>query len=197
MADHLLKRFQLGGVGCVLALVAAIAAIPAAFTGGSIVASALGLVGAVLILLGVFALKERFQSPLFSIGATFIIVGAVASLAAAALLLSALDSMGPGMMTGSPADMQRALGASAGALVALGFLALLALVGWILIGVGLVTTRQQIGQALGPGQDGFVMATGILVIIPLIQLVGLILLAIVFFKLAKGVAPAASAPPAA
>lgn len=194
MTGHLSKRFQLGGVGCILALVAAVAAIPAAFTGGSIAASALGLAGGILILLGVFALHERFQSSLFSVGAIFIIIGAVASLAAVVLLVSALGSLATSAMMGSPADLQRALGASAGALIVLGFLALLALVGWILVGVGLITTRQQIGQALGPGQEGFVMATGILVIIPFIQLVGLILLALVFFKLAKGVAPTAAAP---
>lgn len=196
MAGHLPKRFQLGGVGCILILVGALAGIPLAFSSGAIMASLLGLVGAILVLLGVFALKEKFQSPLFSLGAIFMIVGYVAALAAAALLLSALSSLGSAVTTGSITDFRAAAGASVGALVAVGFLALLAWVGWILVGVGLIITRQAVGSALGPGQEGFVMATGILVIIPLIQLVGFILLAVIFFKLAKGAPAAASAPSA-
>lgn len=196
MASHLPKRFQLGGIGCILILVGAVAAIPAGFTSGAIVASALGVIGAILAILGIFALKERFQSPLFSIGPILMIVGYLAGVAATVLFVSALSSFASSALTGSPADLQAAMGASLGAIAAIGFLALLAWVGWILVGVGLITTRQQIGSALGPGQDSFVMITGILVIIPLIQMVGFILLALIFFKLAKG-APAAPAAPAA
>lgn len=202
-----MDKFKLGGVGCVLVLVGALVGFGAAammtsallnagaaFGGGAVnpgaiaaalqsafvlilAAGVLSLVGSILAALGTFGLKERFQSPLYQIGGILVLVGALGSVAGSAAVMAAF----------SGGDALGGLGLAQ----TVGYVGLLSWVGWILVGVGLITTRQAVGGALGAGQESFVMIAGILVIIPLIQIVGFILLGLIFFKLAKG-APAAA-----
>ncbi len=202
-----MDKLKLGGVGCILILLGTLVGIGAGavmagaiFNAGAAVggvvnpaaiaaalqsvlvlilaAGAISLVGSILAALGAFGLKERFQSPLYQIGGILVLVGALGSVAASAAMMSAI----------SGGDVLGGLGLAQ----SVGMVGLLSYVGWILVGVGLITTRQAVGGALGAGQESFVLITGILVIIPLIQIVGFILLAITFFKLAKGAAPAAA-----
>ena len=219
-------KMKLGGVGCILWLVSAIlglvaagmmaaammgvgttpstltditrqmesmAAAMAAGWSTTMVASAISIVGTALVALGCFGLRERFKTQLPMIAGIFAVILVVLN----AISLAITASLGPlGVIGGA---LAASLGGSA--LPLLGVLLLVGVLGFvctlvflILLGVTFVTKRTEIGMGSLP------MATGILLIlgwIPLVIIPALILLMIVFFRLAKETAaPAAPAPTA-
>ncbi len=144
----------------------------------------IGLIGAILVMLGLFELSKKFGTPLFQIGGVLLLVGMLATLAAAVSIFGTLAS---GDLLGAAASLGLLL-----------YVSLIAIVGWILTGIGFVVRKAQVAQALGAGQETLVLLTGIfliLIFVPIIGLIGYILLILIFFRLSKG-APAAAAPAA-
>lgn len=151
------------------------------------VAYLLGLASVVLIMLGTFELKGRFNFPLFQYGGLLLLVGSLASLVATFASIGAIQAA---VQSRDPA----ALSAALTWIFLAGFITI---GGWVLIGGSLIVQRRAVAEAAGAGKQNFVLFTGIFLILFVIPLVGVLLLGLLFLRLAK-VAPAApAAPPAA
>lgn len=207
---------KIGGIGCVIAILGTIigivggimaaAAMTGALTGGvpnvgtitasfativivMAVTALIGAIGTLLIAAGAFGLQKKYQTPIALIAGIFGIIAAIMNLAASGLLLAGGAEVLAGMMLiglGAPSGMAATyitvsmIGGITGILF------------WVLLGVTFIVKRTAMGQGSLP------LVTGILLILFFIPLVGVILLMIMFFKLAKeGTAVAAPAPPQA
>lgn len=207
---------KIGGIGCIIAIIGAIvgivggimaaATMTRALTGGvpnigAVTASfativivlaltaLISTIGFLLITAGTFGLQKKYQTPIPMVAGIFGIIAAIMNLAASGLLLAG----GAEVFAGT---MLMALGAPSG--MAATYITVSMIGGitgilfWILLGVTFIIKRTAMGHGSLP------LVTGILLILFFIPLVGVILLMIMFFKLAKeGAPPAPAAPQAA
>ncbi|MEM3086685.1 MAG: hypothetical protein QXO51_04900 [Halobacteria archaeon] len=180
-----MDKLRLGGFGCILGVAAGALGVAGSFGAGlaaGAMAYGLGLLSALLVMLGTFGLNERFAFRLFPAGGILLVAGTLATLAATVAALGAIQAAMAARDTAALSD----------ALFGIFAAGLVTIAGWVLIGGSLVARRRAVAEALGPGRETFVLLAGVFLILVLIPFVGIVLLGLLFFRLA-GKAPAAPA----
>jgi len=206
---------KIGGIGCVIWLVALIVAIVGGLMTVAVIMGSLGggassqtammaalatlvmvlaigmllvAIGALLVSVGAFGLQKKYQTPIAGIAGIFGLIYAIAGFVNIGILAVGGAGLLSGMMPGA-----RAVSDLAATYFTVGLVGtVMGILFTVLLGVTFIVKRTAMGHGSLPLITGIFL---ILFIIPIVNIVTIILLMVMFSKLAKeGTAVAAPAP---